>query len=482
MTDTKQKAKINPKNKEKDSIILCRKTIIFYLNTWPWETMKPTENTGGEKMRKKVISALLISAMIAGLCMGCGTSSSGDGAKDSSDGKKKVVVWAWDVEYNIPVMEEAAKRYEEKHSNVDIEIMEYAYDDITQKLNTNLSSGITDGLPNIILSEDANVQKYIQSYPGEFKDMSDIVDFSNFAEYKVEVLTMDDGVYGVPFDIGTEGLFYRKDYLEQAGYTKEDLTDITWDELIEIGKKVKEVTGKDLMTMDPNSMTIMRDFMQSSGTWYFKEDGDLNIAENPVIEEGCRIYKELMNSGVIKLTTGWGDMAAALNNGDVASIVSGCWIVPTITAQEDQSGLWEVTRMPRLNIEQGTNYGNRGGSNWLVLEHAKNSDIAADFLNEIYANDTEFYETILTEIGAIGAYIPAQSSEAYKEPVEYFSGEPIWANFAEWAKHVPPISVGVYSDEVDSTLVTQMANVLNDSTSIPDMLKTVEDLVKSQIQ
>jgi len=229
-------------------------------------------------------------------------------------------------------------------------------------------------------------------------------------------------------------------------------------------------------------MTIMRDFMQSSGTWYFKEDGDLNIAENPVIEEGCRIYKELMNSGVIKLTTGWGDMAAALNNGDVASIVSGCWIVPTITAQEDQSGLWEVTRMPRLNIEQGTNYGNRGGSNWLVLEHAKNSDIAADFLNEIYANDTEFYETILTEIGAIGAYIPAQSSEAYKEPVEYFSGEPIWANFAEWAKHVPPISVGVYSDEVDSTLVTQMANVLNDSTSIPDMLKTVEDLVKSQIQ
>ena len=79
------------------------------------------------------------------------------------------------------------------------------------------------------------------------------------------------------------------------------------------------------------------------------------------------------------------------------------------------------------------------------------------FLNEIYANDTEFYETILTEIGAIGAYIPAQSSEAYKEPVEYFSGEPIWANFAEWAKHVPPISVGVYSDEVDSTLVTQMA-------------------------
>lgn len=222
--------------------------------------------------------------------------------------------------------------------------MEYAYDDITQKINTNLSSGITDGLPEIILSEDANVQKYLQSYPGAFLDMKDKVDFDNFADYKVKVLTLDDGIYGVPFDIGTEGLFYRQDYMEQAGFSAEDLTDITWDELIEIGKTVKEKTGKDLMTLDPNSMTIMRDFMQSSGTWYFTPEGEINIAGNPVIEEGTRIYKALMDSGVIKLTTSWGEMAAALNNGDVATITSGCWIVPTITAQEDQSGLWRVTR------------------------------------------------------------------------------------------------------------------------------------------
>ena len=283
-------------------------------------------------------------------------------------------------------------------------------------------------------------------------------------------------------DIGTEGLFYRQDYMEQAGYTEEDLTDITWDEFIEIGKKVKEVTGKDLMTLDPNSMTIMRDFMQSSGTWYFTPEGELNIAGNPIIEEGSRVYKALMDSGVIKLTTGWGEMAAALNNGDVATITSGCWIVPTITAQKEQSGLWRVTRMPRLDVEGGTNYGNRGGSNWLVLKDSENADIAADFLNEIYASDVNFYETILTDIGAIGAYIPAQSSEAYNEPSEYFGGETIWANFAEWATKVPPINVGVYSDEADSTMITNMAGVLDGSVEIPEMLETVEELLEAQIQ
>lgn len=435
-------------------------------------------------MRKRLVTIMMTLAMVTALCAGCqGSGSNGSGSESKDEnGKKKVTVWAWDVEYNIPVMEEAAKRYEAKHEDVDIEVMEYAYDDITQKINTNLSSGITDGLPEIILSEDANVQKYLQSYPDAFADMKDKVDFSNFADYKVKVLTLDDGIYGVPFDIGTEGLFYRKDYMEQAGYTEEDLTDITWDEFIEIGKKVKEVTGKSLMTLDPNTMTIMRDFMQSSGTWYFTPEGDLNIAGNPVIEEGVRIYKELMDSGVIKLTTGWGEMAAALNNGDVATITSGCWIVPTITAQEDQSGLWRVTRMPRLNVEGGTNYGNRGGSNWLVLKDSENAEIAEDFLNEIFANDVDFYETILTDIGAIGAYTPAQSSDAYNQPVEYFGGETIWADFAEWAQKVPPINVGVYSDEADSVLITNMEGVLNGSVSIPDMLENSEELLKAQIQ
>ncbi|PWJ50465.1 ABC transporter substrate-binding protein [Faecalicatena contorta] len=431
-------------------------------------------------MKKKVISAMIIMTMMTGLLAGCGKSSGSEADKESG-GKKKVTVWAWDVEYNIPVMEEAAKRYEEKHSDVDIEVMEYAYDDITQKINTNLSSGITDGLPEIILSEDANVQKYLQSYPGEFLDMQDKVDFDNFADYKVQVLSLDGGIYGVPFDIGTEGFFYRKDYMDQAGITEDQLTDITWNQYIEIGKKVKEATGKDMMTLDPNSMTIMRDFMQSSGTWYFTEDGSVNIADNPVIEEGANIYKSMMDNGIIKLTTGWGEMAAALNNGDVASIVSGCWIVPTITAQEEQSGLWRVTRMPRLNVEGGTNYGNRGGSNWLVLKNSENAEIAADFLNEVFANDVDFYDTILTDIGAIGAYKPAQSSEAYSQGVEFFGGETIWKNFAEWAQSVPPIRVGVYSDEADTVLISGMSEVVNGTKAVPDMLKEAEKLLKQQI-
>jgi len=443
---------------------------------------------------KKFLSIALSAVMVLSLFTGCASSSTpssaASGAASTSastasgdTSKKKVVnVWAWDVEYNIPVMKEAAARYEAKHPDVKINVTEYAYDDITQKINTNLTSGVNDGLPEIMLSEDANVQKYLTSYPTAFRDMTDDVDFSKFADYKVKVLTLNKRVYGVPFDIGTEGFFYREDYLKSAGYTAADLTDITWDKFIEIGLKVKKVTGKSMITLDPSSMSIMRDFMQSSGTWYFTPDGKINIANNAVITEGVRVYKKLLDSGIVKLTTGWGEMAAALNNGSVASVVSGCWIVPTITAQKSQSGLWRVTRMPRLNVKGGTNYGNRGGSNWLVLKDAPNSAIAADFLNEVFAKDVNFYETILTKIGAIGAYQPANSSAAYKKPVAFFGNEPIWANFAEWAQKVPPISVGVYSDEADSFMATGVGDVVNKKADIHEMLLSVEDQLKAQIQ
>ena len=54
--------------------------------------------------------------------------------------------------------------------------------------------------------------------------------------------------YGVPYDSNTVIACYRKDYLDQAGYTIDDLTDITWDRFIEIGKDVLDKTGMPMLT------------------------------------------------------------------------------------------------------------------------------------------------------------------------------------------------------------------------------------------
>ena len=49
--------------------------------------------------------------------------------------------------------------------NVEIEIVDYAKSDIETKLHTNLSTGSTKNLPDIVLMEDYSAQKYLNSYP-----------------------------------------------------------------------------------------------------------------------------------------------------------------------------------------------------------------------------------------------------------------------------------------------------------------------------
>ena len=252
----------------------------------------------------------------------------------AAEKKGKLTIWAWDPNFNIPVMAEAKARYQKLNPKVEIEIVEMAKADVEQRLNTVLASGAREGLPDIVLIEDYNAQKYLQAYPGAFVDLTKAINFKEFAAYKTELMTLNRKIYGVPFDSGVSALFYRRDILAEAGYKPEDLYNITWDQLIEIGKKVKAKTGKALLGFDPADGGLIRIMMQSTGEWYFDEQGNPKIVNNEAIREAFKIYKKLMDSGIIKQTSGWNEWVASFNNGDSAAVITGCWIIGSIKAEK----------------------------------------------------------------------------------------------------------------------------------------------------
>lgn len=188
------------------------------------------------KIKQILASAFVLTAAVT-LFAGCGNSSS-----DASGNEDKVTVWAWDEAFNIKAVNEAKEFYE--NEDVDVEVVTMSQDDIVQKLNTALASGNTDGLPNVVLIEDYRIQGYLTSYPDAFADLTDIVDENNFAAYKFAVNKVDDKIYGVPFDSGVTANFYRTDILEEAGYSEEDMKNLTWDDYLQVARDVKEKTGK----------------------------------------------------------------------------------------------------------------------------------------------------------------------------------------------------------------------------------------------
>ena len=136
-------------------------------------------------------------------------------------------------------------QYAKDHEGFSVDIIETSSDDCQTKLTTAANAGDYSTLPDIVLMQDNSYQKYLKSYPDAFTDLKDInINWDDFGKLKQSYSMVDDTHYGVPFDNGAVIACYRTDILDEAGYTIDDLTDITWSKFMEIGKDVHEKTGK----------------------------------------------------------------------------------------------------------------------------------------------------------------------------------------------------------------------------------------------
>lgn len=394
-----------------------------------------------------------------------------------------VSVWAWDTNFNGAAMKEAAARYAASHPDVTIKIDDsMQQEDIRQKLQTQLLAGDTTGLPDIVLIQDDVAQKYLQSFPGAFVPLSDSIDMSAFAPYKVAAATHEGKSYSLPFDSGVTGLFYRADYLEEAGYKAADLQDLTWDKFIQIGKDVKAKTGKNLIALDLNGNGIIRVMMQSAGAWYFNADGSLNIVDNKPLKAALETYGKIWQADIVKPASGWTEFTGAFTSGETAVALNGVWMTGTIKSKPDQAGKWGVAPIPKLDgIEGATNYSNEGGSSWYVLSSGAGKDAAVDFLKTIWASDTDFYQKILVGQGAFSTWLAASQGEAYKASDDFFGGQPVWANFSEWQGKIPSIDYGIYTAEVDAAVIAQLPAITKGG-SVDDALKAINDQASQQMQ
>ncbi|KRA50683.1 ABC transporter substrate-binding protein [Devosia sp. Root635] len=393
-----------------------------------------------------------------------------------------VTVWAWDPNFNGATMKEAASRYTAINPDANIIVDDSAsQDDIRAKLQTQLLAGSTDGLPDIVLIQDDVAQKYLQSFPGAFEPLSDSIDMSVFAQYKVAAATLDGKSYSLPFDSGVTGLFYRSDMLEEAGFTPADLENITWDRLVEIGTQVKEKTGKPLLDLDLNDTGLIRMMMQSAGAWYFNEDGSLNIVDNAPLRKALETYAKFYQADLVKPVSGWAEYTGAFTSGEVAMVPVGVWITGTIKANADQSGLWGVAPIPRLDVEGSVNASNQGGSSWYVLASSDNKEEAIDFLKTVWGSDVDFYQKILTAQGAVGSLLAAREGEAYQATDDFFGGAPVWQNFSTWLSQIPSVDYGTFTAEVDSAVQAQLPTIIQGG-DMDAALQAINDQAQQQMQ
>jgi lactose/L-arabinose transport system substrate-binding protein len=411
-----------------------------------------------EESMKRLGLMCLIVLLAAVLVLGGCSKKQETAAPADPNAPVQLLVWCWDPNFNVFAMREAEKIYRRDNPNVSLDVQDIT--EIEQKLLTALSANDTSTLPDIILMQDNSIQKFVTNFPNAFLPVNGKVDISRFAQFKLDVGNVDGRNYGVPFDNGATAFFLRRDLVEQAGLQVSDFNDITWDRMIELGKIVKQKIGLPLFSFVAGGGDIVQLQLHSAGIWTFDDEGKPYIRDNPVVREIIRLYKDLLDSGILLEVPDWNSYIATMNNSLAVGTIQGCWIIGSITPAADQSGKWAMVNTPRLgNIPTGTNYASQGGSGWMVMAHTKKADRAFDLLDKTFAGSLELYQTILPPSGAISTWLPAAEAAVYAEPQPFFGGQKIYEELMDYASKVPKVKFGLYNYEARDAIQRAMLDV-----------------------
>ena len=442
-------------------------------------------------MKKKLISMLLAGVMAFSLAA-CGSgsgnggsnnsggssdsgSTEADGGEATSSDENTLTVYAWDPAFNIPALKAAEADYKANvNPDFTLEIKEQGGStDVESAVTRAASSGQYDTLPDMVLFQDHWIQQYVRDYPDAWQDVNDIdINWDDFYAEKLDYSTIEGKHYGVPLDGGTVITAYRVDLLKEAGYTIDDMKGISWEKFIEVGKAVKEKTGKALLCMNSDGNDLIYIMLQAEGISQFK-DGKPFIVGNDKLKEIVQLIVDMAKEGVLLLPNSWSDYTDSAIQGDqVAGIMNGNWIIPTIQKVEANSGKWEITTMPTL--AGGDGYASNGGSSLYITANCKKTDLAKDFLAKTIGSSTATYDQALKDGGVVSTYIPAGTSDVYKEGVAFFNDTPIYAQISEMGSHVQTIEQSPYHYTCREKLGAAIINIINGN-DIDEELKLAEE-------
>ena len=458
---------------------------------------------------KKTLAILLVLAMSLALLTACGSSSApaateapaaseapaaeeaalaeeaapaGDAApaEEAAPEGSTLSVYAWDANFNIPALKAAEAAFQKVNPGFSLEIVQQSgSSDVEQAVTLAASSGDLSTLPDIVLFQDHYIQRYVRDYPNAWVNMDDAgIDWTDFGAEKLSYSTIDGVHYGVPVDNGTAIFAYRTDLLQECGYTLDDVTAITWDRWLEIAREVKEKTGKAMLSMDHSGDDLPYMMLQAEGVSQFK-DGKANLADNETLKKIVEVIVQGAKDGTILLANSWSEYTDQTIQGDqVAGVMNGNWIIPTIRQVADNSGKWAITTIPTLEGDK-QGYAANGGSSLYITGNCKDVELAKAFLAYTFGGGEggmETYDGALLNGGVITTCISAGSSDAYLAPVDFFNGQAIYNEIVNMGAYVPVIEQNDFHYTVRTSMGNAITNIIN-GTDIDTALKNAQEEV-----
>ena len=397
---------------------------IFLLIYW--------EKKGKGKMKKKLISMLLATSMIATALTGCGSSASSDTsttttettattetkvettaettAAETETAEEVTLKWAiWDKE-STAYWQALVDAYKEVAPNVTIEMVDLGSTDYMTVLATELSGDGSDfdvvtikDVPGYATLVQKNALLSLDDYIS-----ADGVDLSKYAGVTDQV-TVDGSLYELPFRNDFWVLFYNKDIFDAAGVDY-PTNDMTFEQYDELARAVTDTTfGSQVYGTHYHTWRSAVQLFAVLDGEHTIFDGEYDFMKpyyemvlNQEADGVCRKYNDLKTEGL--------HYSAAFSSGDVAMMNMGSWFISTLmtniaNGEYDASlcGNWGMVKYPHAEgVEPGSTLGTITGL--AVTTASDTPDAAWDFVKWVSGEEgaavmaqTGSFPAIMTE-------------------------------------------------------------------------------------
>ena len=299
-------------------------------------------------------------------------------------------------------------------------------------------------------------------------------DLSQHWKAGLDICEVDGVMHGLPMccQPGEQMLYYNKKMFREAGVSVPK----TWDEWIDVGKKLTKDTDGDgeidqwgyylMGAKDEGTICFIDSLLQSNDGWIVNEDGTKGMLDSPEVIEAMEFYMELVKIAPPGVASA--DQVGSSNyftTGKVAMEGIGEWEQDTIKNRAPNMD-WGVATMPAPRGK--TFHPCLGGWSYVIFKDSPHHDAAWKFI-EFASSEANNYK--------MAALTPAHVDAAPKFLEEFKVGPSVIFDHCSQGYPRPKVPVYPQISEIQRQMVQEMLMGKNVRQACIDANEEVNDLL-----
>ena len=417
--------------------------------------------------RKKIVAICL--GVLVGIMLG---------ASYGFCAQKKLTVWGWDFRATKDIAPQV-EQFEALHPDVKIETVNMSGDDVHKKVMMALMAGT--GAPDVSFHVDTRARKYYGT--DLIHTLDDVI--PNYEDIFIKAIsyrwTYQGKLWGVPYDMGTFVMFYRKDIFDEVGIDFPQ----SWEDLIEVGKKIT-IPGKRYMTVFDSGAAQMVSMAQSKGGKITNIKNEV-LFNNPIVAEACQYIDDAVNKYKIAEFSNIFDSAAWVKIKEDRWVVIPAWYwyqsfgLKDMAYKPELDGKWRIARvLPWKKGDPPTGAGFDCGGIWIVPKQTEYPKLVKDFAAFLGTKEAQVSQA--TRRGILPVNIPAlEELSEWQDP--FFGEQRPYKIALEEMKDAPTMEFGgKYSGSIIPSLTVALNAIVMEGMSTEKALADAQKSAEAELR